>query len=112
MARADAAIVGRLVNVVPRGDFRADYRYRVKRVYRGRRMIEPGQILSVRSSSHASACALPRRIDYTYGLFLILDGRQWKSGICGVVSPGEMWRASRHRVRIYRRSAAGSGCSA
>ncbi len=112
MARADAAIVGRLVSVVPRGDFRADYRYRVKRVYRGGGMIEPGRILSVRSSNRASACALPRRIDHEYGLFLIHDDRQWVSGICGVVSPREMWAASRHPVRIYRRSAAGGYCSA
>ena len=34
MQRADAAIVGKLVKVVPRGRLRADYRYRVQHVYK------------------------------------------------------------------------------
>src|SRR4029077_16268156 len=34
MRQADAAIVGRLVKVVPRSRFRADYHYRVQRVYK------------------------------------------------------------------------------
>jgi hypothetical protein len=111
MAQADAAIVGRLISVIPRGDFSADYRYRVKRVYRGRGRIEPGQILSVRSSNRASACALPHRTGTVYGLFLMRDERHWTSGICGVISPRDLWTASRHSVRIYRRPAGQGFCT-
>ena len=112
LARADAAIVGRLVSVVPHGNFHAKYRYRVKRVYRGRGEIEPGQVVSVLSASRAAACALPRRMGHRYGLFLLRGGQTWASGICGVISPRRLWLAARHQTRVYRRSAGfGSGCS-
>lgn len=112
MAEADAAIVGRLISVTPHGPFRADYRYRVRRVYRGGDAINSGQVVTVHSSSSAAACALPRRIDRIYGLFLARADNQWVSGICGVISPRKLWNASHHRVRIYRRSAGGGYCAA
>ncbi len=37
LAAADAAIVGRLLTVAPHGPGRAEYRYRVVRVFRGER---------------------------------------------------------------------------
>lgn len=111
LAASDGAIVGRLVSVVPRGRLHADYRYRVERVYRGGGEIESGQMLSVRSSSSAAACALPSRTDTRYGLFLIRGGRTWASGMCGVISPRRLWLAARHQPRVYRRSAGlGNGC--
>src|SRR4051794_29744452 len=69
LRQSDAAIVGRLVKVVPRGALRAVYRYEVQRVYRGRHVIERGKMLSVRSARRAAACALPRRLGHRYGLF-------------------------------------------
>jgi hypothetical protein len=112
LAQADAAIVGRLVSVVPHGSFHAEYRYRIKRVYRGEEEIEPGQVVSVLSATQASACALPRRMGRRYGLFLIRGGQTWSSGMCGVISPRRLWLAARHRPRVYRRSAGpDSGCS-
>jgi hypothetical protein len=104
---ADAAIVGRLVAVVPRGPFRADYRYRVKRVYRGGDEIERGETLAVGSARRAAACALPRRTGRMYGLFLARAGNGWASGICGVISPRRL-RTALRRSRDRRRSAAGS----
>ncbi len=103
MAEADAAIVGRLIRVVPRGDSFAVYRYRVKRVYRGGGTIKRGKVVSVRSTRSAAACALPSRTKQVYGLFLTREKGSWSSGICGVVSPRDLWAASRHRVRVYRR---------
>jgi hypothetical protein len=103
MAEADAAIVGRLVAVVPRSAMVADFRYRVKRVYRGGETIKRGKIVSVRSSRNSAACGLPSRTGQAYGLFLAREQGRWVSGLCGVISPRGLWAASKHRVRVYRR---------
>jgi hypothetical protein len=98
--------------VVPVGQLRADYRYEVQRVYRGGRMIERGQMLSVRSARRAAGCALPRRMGHRYGLFLVRDGNRWWSGMCGVIAPRRLWFAAQHQPRIYRRgSGGGAGCA-
>jgi len=110
----DAAIVGRLVGVEPRGRFRADYRYEVRRVFRGEG-IEPGQMLTVRSGRRAAACALPRRLDHRYGLFLTQGQGHWLGGICGVIEPRRLWHAAQQRPGLYRESSSGqgpAGCSA
>lgn len=95
LRESDAAIVGRLVRVLPRGGFHADYRYEVLRVYRGRKSIEPGQFLDVRSARRAAACALPRRIGHRYGLFLLRRYGRWSGGICGVIAPRRLRQAAR-----------------
>ena len=59
MQRADAAIIGKLVKVVPRGRLKADYRYLVQHVYKGGAGIRRGGLLSVRSARQSSACGLP-----------------------------------------------------
>jgi hypothetical protein len=91
---SDAAIVGRLVEVTAHGGFRADYRYEVRRVYRGG--IEPSQMLTVRSARRASACALPRRLDRDYGLFLLRRDGHWTGGICGVIGPRRLRGAAQN----------------
>jgi tissue inhibitor of metalloproteinase len=111
LSRADAAIVGRLVKVVPRGSLRADYRYRVRRVYRGAKMIDRGATISVRSARHAAACGLPLRQPHAVGLFLVRDERgHWTAGICSTIAP---WRLSQAARRGYDRSrpAAQSSCA-
>ncbi len=116
LRESDAAIVGRLVKVMPRGSVRADYRYEVRKVYRGREAIERGQMLDVRSARRAAACALPRRLDRTYGLFLSrVDGR-WTGGICGVIEPRRLEDAVSAGRRGRRgggdaRTSAGPSCS-
>ncbi len=97
LREADAAIVGRLVEVIPVGRFGADYRYRVQQVYRGRRKIESDRILSVRSTRRSAACALPRRLDHEYGLFLIRTEGRWVSGICGVIEPRRLRLAAQRK---------------
>jgi hypothetical protein len=94
LRESDAAIVGRLVKVLPRGRLHADYRYEVLHVYRGRKSIEPGQFLDVRSARRAAACALPRRLGHRYGLFLLHRYGHWSGGICGVISPRRLRRAA------------------
>jgi hypothetical protein len=99
LRQSDAAIVGRLVEVVPRGRLHADYRYEVRGVYRGWSRIRAGQMLSVRSARRSAACALPRRIKHRYGLFLTWAEGHWFSGICGVIEP----RRLRHAAAVGSR---------
>lgn len=113
MRQADAAIVGRLVEVVPRNRLQADYRYRVRRVFRGGGAIERRATISVRSNREAAACALPGRVGDRYGLFLARDEEdRWTAGICSVIDPGRLWRAARHADRAAGSSAAsGANCA-
>jgi len=110
LRESDAALVGRLVKVVPRGRFRADYRYEVQRVYRGGG-IEAGRVLTVRSGRRASACALPRRLDHLYGLFLTRARGRWLGGICGVIEPRRLAHAAQQRPRRGFSSGARTACS-
>src|SRR5436309_14795809 len=87
LRQADGALVGRLVKVLPHGPLHAVYRYEVRHVYKGEDEIEAGKMLDVHSSRRAAACALPRRVGRSYGLFLSRRGGRWFGGICGVVSP-------------------------
>jgi hypothetical protein len=95
LAGSDAAVVGRLLSVDPHGAGRAEYRYEVLRVYRGRDAIDRGSVLMVIGPRGPAACALPERVDRRYGLFLLGSARHWASGLCGVVSPRRLWSAAR-----------------
>jgi hypothetical protein len=110
LREADGAVVGRLVRVMPHGALHAVYRYEVQHVYKGAGEIEAGKMLDVRSARRAAACALPRRTDHVYGLFLARVHGHWFGGICGVVSAARMRAAARNRPRVYRRSAGSLGC--
>jgi hypothetical protein len=91
---ADAAIVGKLVEVIPRGDLRADYLYRVQRVYKSGQGIRRGGTISVRSATSSAACGLPARTERRYGVLLGRAEGHWTSGLCGLLSPELMRRAS------------------
>lgn len=109
LSHSDAAIVASLVKVVPRGPQRADFRYRVHRVYRGARMIERDETISVRSARSAAACGLPRRQPHAIGLFLARDENgHWTAGICSTIAPRRLAAAAR---RGYDRGA-GAGSPA
>lgn len=110
LRQADAALVGRLVKVVPRSPSRADYRYRVWRVYRGGREVGRGDVISVRSARSAAACALPRRLDRRYGLFLIRRLGHWTAGACSTIAPRRLWLAAK-RGGAASSSAALLGCA-
>jgi hypothetical protein len=114
LRESDAAIVGRLVKVVPHGRLHADYRYEVRHVYRGAEMIGSAEMLTVRSGRKAAACALPRRLDHVYGLFLGRAEGHWFGGICGVVEPRRLRHAAQGQPRVYRRASGqgAAGCSA
>jgi hypothetical protein len=109
LAGSDAAVSGRLLSVKPHGATRAEYRYEVLHVYRGREQIERGSKLSVTSPRGSASCALPSRIGHHYGLFLLGDGRHWAGGLCGVVSPRRLWAAARKPGK--GEAAASSSCA-
>jgi tissue inhibitor of metalloproteinase len=108
LARADAAIVGRLLKVEARGPARAAYRYRVIRVYRGGEAIRSGNVMTVLSSRSSAACALPTRMGRNYGLFLLGEGDRWASGLCGVISPRRLWVAAQGSQSSARPGTEGS----
>ena len=93
---SDAAIVGRLVKVIPHGALHAVYRYRVRHVYKGAGQIDAGRVLNVRSARRSAACALPRRTGRNYGLFLTHVHGRWFGGICGVVGPRRLRHAAQN----------------
>lgn len=111
LRESDAAVVGRLVEVVPRGQLQADYRYEVRRVYRGGKAIEVGSTLVVRSARSAAACGLPRRADRRYGLFLDRVGGRWRAGLCSILTPRRLWLAARGRPLAAGQGCAGGGTS-
>jgi hypothetical protein len=94
LAESDAAVVGRLLAVEPRGASRAQYRYEVLRVYRGRDAIERGSVLKVHSPRSSAACGLPDGIGRRFGLFLLGAAGRWTSGLCGVISPRRLAAAA------------------
>lgn len=98
LQQADAALVGRLLQVVPRGRSQADYRYSVQRVYKAGGRLRRGGMIVVRSARAGSACGLPSGIGRRYGLLLearhvspAMGGkgglRRWRGGICGMLAP-------------------------
>jgi hypothetical protein len=112
LQESDAAVVGRLVAVLPYGRLHADYRYELRHVYQGAELIEPTTMLTVRSGRKAAACALPRRLDHVYGLFLSRAHGRWFGGICGVIEPRRLRHAAESQPRVYRRGAGVPGASA
>lgn len=87
MGQADAAIAASLIEVVPRDGYRADYRYRVQRVFKGGQGIRPGKTIAVSSSRESAACGLPSEIGRSYGLLLVRGEGRWRGGLCGVIEP-------------------------
>jgi len=83
--RADAAIAGELVKVVPLNPLRAVFRYRVQRVYKAGRGIRVGDVVSVRSARDSAACGLPTRTGRRYGLALSWSDGGWTSGACALL---------------------------
>jgi hypothetical protein len=93
--QADAALVGKLLKVVPRGRSQADYRYLVQRVYKNDGNLAGGAVISVRSARAAAACSLPGGVGRSYGLLLRAGSAsageaRWSGGRCGVLAPKEL----------------------
>lgn len=103
--RAYAAIVGRLVAIRPVGPQgeafpnipRANFLYRVERVYKGRRGLRRGRVVAVRSPRHNYQCGLPGPIGKRFGLLLHRRRTHppWRADMFDAVSPRELRAAIR-----------------
>lgn len=110
LREADAAVVARLVEVVPGNGYSAQYRYLVRRVYKGGRAVRAGKTVSVRSGVNGASCGFPVDEDRWYGLFLDRSGNRWTGGLCGLVAPRQLAAAASSSNRDDRAAgAAGSG---
>ncbi len=90
---ADGAFVGRLVKVRPVPPRReADFIYRVEAVYKGKRRLRRGRLVTVRSSRDGAACGLGGGVGSRYGLLLYRRKGEprWSSGLCSIMSPRNM----------------------
>jgi hypothetical protein len=103
---SDGAMVGRLVARDPVGLRMTDYRYVVLRVFRGRRVIEPGEVIAVRAAADGAACGLETPLRGREGLFLERRRDRWTGSLCATAAPREMRRAA-ERAGIAARAA---GC--
>jgi hypothetical protein len=96
--RADAAVIATLVEITPLGESsKADFAYRVDRVFKGKRRIDDGEVISVRSWRGEDGCGMPEDMDKRYGLFLDRDAQRWTSNLCLTVSPGEIRKLTSDR---------------
>jgi hypothetical protein len=94
LAAADAALVGRLVDVdrVRSGGVKLEYR--VNRVFKGAPGLKKGESLTLRSPGTTAACGLPRKKDKRYGLLLDRRRKRLTANLCSVVSPKRLRRAA------------------
>jgi len=104
---SDAALIGRLRERVAVNEYEHELRYRVRRVFRGRRVIEAGSTVRVRTSAQGSACGIETREGGRDGLFLSRGGGRWQGGLCSTTGPREMRRAAK-RAGFARTRACGS----
>jgi len=103
LREADGAVVGRLVEVLPRGPLHAVFRYEVRHVYKGAN-IDAGGMLDVRSARRGAACGLPKRTDRNYGLFISRRNGRWFGGICGVIAPQRLRAAAQKQAEASARA--------
>jgi hypothetical protein len=112
LREADAAVVARLVKVVPANSYSAQYHYLVRRAYKRGTGIQAGETISVRSGVNGASCGFPVDKDRWYGLFLYRSGNRWTGGLCGLVAPRQLSAAASalHKGDDLA-AAAGSSCA-
>lgn len=113
LRESDAAIVGRLVEVTGASPYSADYRYLVRRVYKGGKGIRGGETVSVRSGIDGAGCGLPADRERWFGLFLYRSSGHWSGGSCGLVAPRQLSAAAQgtHRGAAFGGASMGAWIS-
>lgn len=95
LSRADAAFVGTVISrreVPGAGWPRAvEYVFAVETSYKG----ALGDTVAVRTSDNEASCGLSLRDGERTGLLLREQGRGWSAGLCDVMDPADLERASR-----------------
>ena len=110
LADSDGAFVGRLVAVRPvESGPRADFVYRVGRVYKRGPGLQRGRRVRVRSIRDEATCGLPSRTGELYALFLQRRNHRWHSNLCLTTTPRRMRRAAEN-ASARTASPGGAGC--
>lgn len=94
LREADAAVVARLVKVVPEKGYSAQYHYLVRRAYKGGKSVQAGETVVVRSGINGASCGFPADKERWYGLFLDRSENRWTGGLCGLVAPRQLSAAA------------------
>jgi Tissue inhibitor of metalloproteinase len=102
LANADAALVGKLVDVDRVSPGSVKLKYRVKRVFKGAPGLDRGDKLTLRSPASGAACGLPRKKNKRYGLLLDRRRKRLTANLCSVVSPKKLRRAAAGKVKGKR----------
>ena len=105
--KSDGAVIGKLRDRAPVNEQEVELRYLVEEVFRGRRLIEPGSRLRVRTAAQGSACGIETPKGGRDGLFLDRRIGQWDGNLCATTSPKRMRRAA-ERTGFARTSGCGS----
>lgn len=87
-------MIGRLIERVSVNEQTVELRYRVGRVFRGRRLIEPGSVIRIRTAAQGSVCGIETPEGRRDGLFLDRRGGRWEGNLCATTSPRKMRRAA------------------
>ena len=114
LREADAAIVARLVKVVPANGYSAQYHYLVRRAYKGGKGVQAGETVSVRSGVNGASCGFPVDKEHWYGLFLYRSEKRWTGGLCGIVAPRQLSAAAsvlRNGDDLATAAGSGSNCA-
>jgi hypothetical protein len=99
----DAAVTARLLEVRRKGpgSDQATFRYKVRRVFKGRHEygLHRGTRLAIESSIYGASCGLPRNRRRLYGLILYEHRGELRSGLCYVTTPRALRRAADRRSK-------------
>jgi hypothetical protein len=113
LRESDGAFVGRLVAVHEVGSGpKADFIYRVGRVYKRGPGLRHGRRVSVRSIRSEVTCGLQSKKGELYALFLQRRNHRWHSNLCLTTTPRRMRRAAEGSSSASRPgSPGGAGCA-
>ncbi len=93
--QSEGAMIGTFLERLPVSDQEADYRYRVDRVFRGRKRIPRGSVITIRSAANGAACGFETPVGEREGLFLGRSQGRWTGNLCSTAAPRKMRRAAK-----------------
>ncbi len=119
--RSDAAVVARLVDVVPVDDQPAnpsspigpavaDYHYRLLRIFKGPRRLHEGDEIVIRGNTSSAACGMPTQ-ERRYAFYLHRYRRSLSTNLCSLTSRGAMKEAAAQAGAASRPASASQACA-